>query len=244
MLADKQNLEVSNSLKKKFLFENDINSIHLLINIYESENNMGNVFPKYISKGVLRKLILGMLRGRAGKELAAKNISELIHDDFNRLELLIYLEGYKFGLNSNKYVNTAECLLLKDYDLESIYYMSVIKNIADANDEIKFYKSCILKSLRYELLNNDSYKNMIETYSKYVIKPKIFMLNRNLDKQLKMDETDCGKAVIRFEAEPFDKVELSKMYRKIKNLIFKDGIRIFEDAYWSGIIDKVFMRYK
>ena len=44
-------------LKHNFLFKNDLNSIHILLNLYDIEDNIRNIFPKYVSIKYLRNHI-------------------------------------------------------------------------------------------------------------------------------------------------------------------------------------------
>lgn len=243
MLA-KNNRNLSNSLKRKFLYNNDINSIHLLINIYESEENLGNIFPQYLSMGTLKKIVKRSLRGRPGKDLAAKNISELIHNDINRFELLVYLEAYKSGYHSTKYVNKIEKIVLSTCGVKSIYTKNYIRDTLKSNPEIVLIKKELINHMKEEVKSNVSFNRLVNTFNKKILKPKIFNINKYLDKQVKMVEDEKGKTVLKYESKPFTRIELSKMYRRIVQIILDDGVRIMADAYWSGIIEKVIRRYK
>lgn len=238
------NKNLSNSLKKKFLYNNDINSIHLLINIYEADENIGDIFPQYLSMGALKKIVKGTLRGRPGKDLASKNISELIHNDINRLELLVYLEAYKSGYHSTKYVNKIEKLVLSTCGIKSLYTKKYIKDKLNNNPNIGLIRKELMEYIKEDIKTNVSYKRIVSTYNKRILKPKIYSINQYLDKQIKMVEIGEGKTVLRYEAKPFTRIELSRLYRKIVKIILDDSVRIMADAYWSGIIEKVLRRYK
>lgn len=243
MLAE-TNKNLSNSLKKKFLYNNDINSIHLLINLYETEENIGNVFPSYLSMASLRKIVKRFLRGRPGNDLAAKNISSLLHNDINRLELLIYLEAYKGGYRSFKYANKLEKILLDEEDVKTIYSKREIREKIDKNKEISLLKEEILENLKNEARKSIIFNRLISTYNKRIIKPKLYKINKSLDKQVKMVEDDKGKTVLKYETKPFTRKELSDLYRKLSRIISEDGMRVLADAHWSGLIEKVLRRYK
>lgn len=243
MLAETSR-NLSNSLKKKFLYNNDINSIHLLINLYKSEENLENVYPNYMSMASLRKIIKRFLRGRPGNDLAAKNIASILHNDINRFELLIYLEAYKGGYHSFKYANKLEKLLLKEEDIKTIYSKQEIRKIIDENEEISLLKEEIIENLKKESQQSIIFQKLTRTYNKRIIKPKLYKINKYLDKQLKMVENDKGKTILKYETKPFTRKELSKLYRKLSRVVSEDGMRILADAYWSGLIEKVLRRYK
>lgn len=243
MLIDK-NRKISNSLKKKFLYENDINSIHILINLYETEDDIINIFPKYLSLGQLRKTIRQNLRGRKGNDLASKNISELIHNDFNRLELLLYLEGYKKGYSTKSYANSIEEIILESSEIEEIYSKQKIRESIKNNPKINLLKQEILNKLKNDLYKNYSYRKLIYSFNKKIIKKKLFQINKYIDKQLKLEEDINGKTIIKFESPMFSRKELANLYKNLVILIYDDGIEVLLDAYWTGLIEKVLRRYK
>ena len=98
--------------------------------------------------------------------------------------------------------------------------------------------------MKEEVKSNVSFNRLVNTFNKKILKPKIFNINKYLDKQVKMVEDEKGKTVLKYESKPFTRIELSKMYRRIVQIILDDGVRIMADAYWSGIIEKVIRRYK
>lgn len=243
MLAN-SNREVSNSLKRKFLYDKDLNSIHLLIDILKTEDSIGSISPNYTSLRDFKKYIKRSLRAREGKDLAAKNIGELIHDDISRLELLLYLEGYKAGYRSAKYVNLIEKSFLKSLGLGSIYSKDQIYKALNKNQDLINLKINIQNNFKREMKMSHGLDKLIRSYSRRVIKPKIFSINKNLDRQVKMYESSEGKAILKYENRLFKKSEITSLYRNIIKFISEDSIRILADAYWNGLIEKVLRRYR
>lgn len=239
----KDNVQITKSLKKKFLYENDINSMHLLLNLYEIEDDIGSMYPEYTSLGNLRKYLSRNLRYRKGYELAAKNLAELIHDDLNRFELYIYLESYRAGYKSTKYVNLIEKILLTYVDVNVLYTKRYFQNYLLNNPELDKYEKEIREAIKTEIEGSDSFRRITNTFTKRIIKGKLLELNRYLDRQLTMVENE-KRTVIQYESRPFQRDELISLYRKICKLMRDDALRIFEDAYWRGMIDKVLSRYK
>ena len=108
-------------LKYNFLFYNDIDSIHIFLNLYDIEENITNVCPRYICTKDIKKKIKHLLRYRNDKDLIASKITYLIHEDIDRLELCFYLEGYKYGYFNNKWANVLEEQTLFYYTIEEMY---------------------------------------------------------------------------------------------------------------------------
>ncbi len=243
MLAN-SNREVSNSLKRKFLYDKDLNSIHLLIDILKTEDSIGSISPSYTSLRDFKKYIKRSLRGREGRDLAAKNIAELIHDDINRLELLLYLEGYKAGYRSTKYVNLIEKSFLNNFEIVWLYSKDHIYKELNRNPDLINLKTKLQNNFKIEMKMSLGLDKLIKSYSRRVIKPKLFSINKNLDRQVKMYEGSDGKAILKYENRLFKKSEITSLYRSIIKFISEDSIRILADAYWNGLIEKVLRRYR
>ncbi len=238
-----KNNNISNSLQKKFLYKDDTNSIHLLINMYKSENLLGSSAPDYISLATLKRFLKRNLKDRNGKDLAAKNIAELLHNDINKLELLIFLESYKDGFNLTYFVNRIEKDLISSCGIKPMYSRTAFKNAINCK-LIKYYKHEILRYIREEKRAYEKFIELLSTYTKKVIKPKIFNVNMYLDNQVKMVDTGNGKAILKFEDSPFSKREIIKLYSVVNKLIFEDSIRLIFDGYWDGVVEKLLRRYK
>ncbi len=85
------------------------------------EANIKNICPKYISANEIRKRVIRKLAHRKDRQLISNNIALLLHEDVARLELIIYLEGYKYGYYNNKWVNRLEDETIKHYSIDYIY---------------------------------------------------------------------------------------------------------------------------
>ncbi|MGO1470247.1 MAG: hypothetical protein ACTHW2_09525, partial [Tissierella sp.] len=149
-LSDPEHYDLYEGLKYNFLFNNDINCIHILLNLYDLENNINNIFPKYISIKRLRKNIRKALKNRRGNHLIAYNLGELIHEDINKLELLIYLDGYKSGYLDKHYANILENITLKYFSITDLYNMKYLFHFENSISEVSDFKSDIYKHLLKE----------------------------------------------------------------------------------------------
>lgn len=204
---------------------------------------MGNICPEYTSLSYIQKCVSKFLNYRKGNALAAKNLAELIHEDINRFELYIYIEAYRLAFNYIPRVNRLEQELLKNISLVKLYENKKINKLFNNNIKLENYRKDFKKKIRSEMIKNRNLQRDILTYSNLVIKPKIFTINKHLDRQLTMVEEN-NHTKIMYETELFKKSELFSIYRFICNMMFKDAVRIFTDAYWCGLCDKVIKRYK
>ena len=235
--------DIKSFLVKKFLYENDIECINILLNIYNVEDSIENICPSYISLKHLKKDILKFLKNKEGKELIAYNLSNLIHDDINRFELFMYLEGYKIGFNSVKCANKLECLTFKYLELEDLYNRKKLFNYEFTNDEITSLKDKFLKGLRKDDKIKKHIHDIVYGFELHILKGKIFDLNSHLDKQLVFD-FESGDYIFKETNSYLSKKELYGLNKKIIRFLYIDGLRVLENAYWDGINDRVMKRYK
>ena len=142
-IADSGICNIYDALKHNFLYKNDINSIHMLLNLYDLEENITNIYPKYVSINYLKKHIGRFLKNKKGNHLISLNLGQLIHEDINRLELYIYLEGYKKGYFNKFWVNSLEQATIKNISFEQLYSISYlyhfdtkVKQISEIKNEV------------------------------------------------------------------------------------------------------------
>lgn len=243
-LPNKDLYELCAGLKYNFLFKNDINSIHILLNLYDIEDNIKNIFPKYVSIKYLRNRVRRIFKDRKGKQLIAYNLVNLIHEDINRLELLLYIEGYKGGFSNIKYANKLENLTYRYYSLEELYSLKYLFHFETKVKDILNLKEELFKELTSKASNsNANYAEIINEYCDFVIKSKVFSLNKFLDKQLILNYDKDGINIIEDE-HLLTKEDLSRIYKEVLKIIVKNGQKLFKDAYWNGINDRVLLRYR
>ncbi len=243
MVLAKVNLyEIYEGLQYNFLYNNDINSIHILLNLYDLENNMTNICPKYISTNEIRKKVKKVLKNRKDKQLISNNIALLIHEDIDRLELILYLEGYKNGYYHSKWVNILEDEAIKHYSVDEIYEKNFLFHYDTSTKDIKKVKDNFELEIDDEEKETAYLHNFINTYCEKVVKRKIFNLNMYIDKQLTI-EYNHDKMDIQEEGSYLSTNELNKIYKLVVKTIIKNTIRMYKDASWFGVNDKVLNRY-
>ncbi|MBC8588697.1 hypothetical protein [Paratissierella segnis] len=242
-LPNKNVFNLYESLKYNFLFNNDINSIHILLNLYDLEENIRNIFPKYVSIRNLRKSINRALRKRRGSQLIALNLSNLVHEEINRLELFLYLEGYKTGYMNTRIVNDLERLTLKYYPIEYLYNNKYLFHFETSNNEVLELKKTINSDLNKEEKRYKRLYNLMYKYTYTAIKPKVFSLNKYLDKQMAMD-LDLYDINIKEDVPLLTKDDLNEIYIELFKIILKNGFKLYKNAYWYGLNDRVLKRYR
>lgn len=234
--------ELYDGLKNKFLFNNDINSIYILLALYDLEENISNIYPQYICRKSIKRRVKYILKQKPNKDEIAQNISYLIHEDINRIELCFYLEGYKFGYNNNKWANILEKKAVEELGIEGIYRNKALFHFISGNKEINELR----RNLRIEIESMERKSRYIEglvySFANKVIKKKLRNIDKYIDKQLKMDiypeSFNIKEVNYNLEDEEIDKV-----YHSIVKLLIRNLKDIYKESCWLALNDKVIKRY-
>lgn len=238
-----EDYDIYDGLKHNFLYNKDANCIHMLLNLYDLEENIRNIYPKYISIKYLRSHIAKFFKDRAGNQMIAKNLGELIHEDINRLELFLYMEGYKYGFYNKPMANSLESLTIKYYSIEELYSLKYLFHFENTNEEILEFKESIYAKLEHDDCQNSYLYDGIKNYISVIIKTKIFSLNKYLDKQLTIDySSNLGN--IKEDSTLLTKEDLNGIYNEVFKIVIKNGMKLYKDACWNGLNDKVLKRYR
>lgn len=235
--------DIKRVLSQKFLYENDVACIQILLNIYNIEDSIENVFPSYISLKHLKRDIRRFLRKKEGKDLIAYNLSQLIHDDINRLELYLYLEGYRNGFHCTKCANRLEILTFHHYTVEDLYGMKTLFQYETKRRDILAFRDTLREGIENDPKVNKFLKDVIFRYNRKILKKKIYNLNNHLDRQL-MINYDSTDVIFTETDNVLTPQELKGLNRKLVKFLFRDGLRIYQTAYWHGVNDQVINRYQ
>ncbi|MBU5314111.1 hypothetical protein KQI38_19000 [Tissierella carlieri] len=242
-IANNDICSIYDGLIYKFLYKNDINCIHILLNLYDLEENITNICPKYVSIHHLKKHISKFLKQRKGNHFISLNLGQLIHEDINRLELFIYLEGYKHGYFNNSWVNILEKITVNNIPLDKLYKSKYLYHFDNTTKQVLDIKAMIGEEIQEsERLNKHLY-NIIRDYCNKLLKGKIFNLNRHLDKQLTI-EYNSRMYRIKEDDGILTLEELNNIYKEIVKVVLKDGLKLYKEAYWYGLNDRVLKRYR
>lgn len=230
-------------LKRNFLYENDLNSIHILINLYDIEDNIRNIYPKYVTIQHIKNSVLKLLKFKEDNTLIASNLGMLIHEDINRLELLLYLDGYKKGFADIKKANILEKLAVEIYDINTLYNKKFLFQFDITNENVKEFKERVFNSLKE---SDDYYSyldDLIEYYCEKIIKPKVMNLNKHLDNQLKINYDN--ERLISLDSTTFlSDTELLSIFNESVTIITRNSNKLYKDAFWNGLNDRVLKRYR
>lgn len=236
--------DLYSGLINQFLYKNDINSIHILLNLFDIEDNITNICPKYISTYQIKKHISKRLKlKKKNNHLICLNIGQLIHEDIHRLEFYICLEGYRNGFFNNSLANLLEKAAIENIPLEDLYKRKYLYHFECKNKRIKNIREIIDRKL--DEIENESknlYNNIIN-YCENILKSKILSLNKFLDKQLTI-EYDLETYSIKEDYSLLTLEELNFIYNEIVKIVLKNGYKLYKEAFWYGLNDRVLKRYK
>lgn len=238
--------DVKRALLRKFLYSADSDSIQILLNIYNLEERIENIFPSYISAKTLRADIYNFLSYKEGKELIALNLSQLVHDDVNRFELFMYLEGYRRGIKASEDANELEILTFNYFTVEELYKKNILFHYEHEIKDVLEFKERILNKLCKNIEFSRFLIDELSWYNRRVLKKKILTLNTNVDRQLMIDyDSKENESGTRFKESDshLNQKELYLLNKRLLNFLYKDSCRVYGTAYWNGINDLVLRRY-
>lgn len=234
--------DVKDFLLDKFLLDGDVDSMNILLNSYNIEDSINTITPSYISLKHLKKDLVSFLKHKEGKELLAYNISNVIHDDINKFELAIYLEGYRAGFNSKAHVDIVESLAFSIYDLNTIYTCKKLFKSSVLPPAVQKVKNKVFADVDKLGYPKKKIKDIVKKLDFKLLRKKIYMMNSFLDKQLMFSDNpeegfiELGNALTRNE--------LLGLNKKIIKFMLRDGLRVYKNAFWDGVNDRVLKRYK
>lgn len=241
VLAKMELWELYNGLLYNFLYNSDINSIHILLNLYDIETNITNIYPKYRCSKEIRRKIKRILFPRRDRQLVSNSVAMLLHEDIDRLELTLYLKGYISGYHDNKWVNILEDETIKHYAVDEIYGKNFLFHYDTSTKEIQDIVKKLYRYLELKEEESNSLENIIISYCQKIIKKKIYNLNSYTDKQLTMS---YNLKNLNIQEEPLLSTSvLDSIYKSVVKSIDKNIIKTYKEAYWFGINDRLLNRY-
>src|SRR5699024_2234691 len=124
------------------------------------------------------------------------------------------------------------------YSLEELYSLKYLFHFETNIKGVIEIKETLFKELASRRDDSTNYIGTIQEYCDYVIKPKVFSLNKYLDKQLIMETKRNGINIVE-DDYLLTKGDLNKIYREVIKMVIKNGLKLYKDAYWNGINDRV-----
>ncbi len=227
-------------LKAKFLFQDDVDSLYLLLSLIEKDYNCNTLKPKYNCTKKIVRTINRFFKDRDDADAITSACIKILNEDLSRMEFAIYLEAYSKGYDDLHAVN-----LLENYALTKI----PSKNIKNRKKLFHSYKNKETKEIKNFIISSiDNYKDfenylkeMINKYCEKVIKQNVYSLNKYLDKQLLFKFDGVNTYIV--EERFLTRFELEQLYNKILKTYLLSIRRLAKDAIWYGVNDRVLSRY-
>ncbi|WP_066502712.1 hypothetical protein [Abyssisolibacter fermentans] len=236
-----EKIDLYQGLTEKFLYNSDINSIFILLSLYDLEENMSNIYPKYLGMKKIRTQIMRFLKNKNIENVKniANYISFIIHEDVNRIELCFYIEGYKKGYNDIKWVNVLEKKALNTRTMDELYSSKYLFHVSQ-NYNIKQIKKQIKREIDYNAKKDSKLVEMMHIFVNKVIKKKLYNLNNHVNEQLKLclESYDIVEEKYNLKEE-----DINIIYKNLYSMIMKNLKNIYKEAYWFGVNDRVLKRY-
>lgn len=233
------NMDFEQSLEYQFLYNDDPDSIFLLLSWLENKQVGENLVPKY---GVTKALLTGLrrsIRGRKDKKSIVDAISKLVTDDLNRLELAFSIKAYRNAYYRVDLIDKLERLALKYYKPNELCSMKYL--FQDSNEpKILKFKDDIKKDLlkNKTICNNEFH---INNFLDNNIKKKFFRVNFYMDKQVVVDYKNTD--ILRLEGKNLTINELLHIYSKAKFYINRSLNEAYFNQFWCSLNDSVLSRY-
>ena len=238
MQEKKTNFE--DSLEYQFLYNDDADSIFLLLSWLENRYIGEGLVPKYT---VTKALLTGLrrsIRGRKDKRSIVDAVNKLIGDDINRLELAFTIKSYRNAITYDKLIDKLEVLALKKYNPNQLKEMNTLFHNSEDRDILKFKENVKETLLKSKVLSENEY----HTYcfmDKYV-KKKFFRVNFYMDKQIVVDYSNSE--IMTLEGKILTIKELQHFYSKAKFYVNRALQEAYFNQFWYSLNDQVLGRYQ
>lgn len=233
------NIDFEQSLEYQFLYNDDPDSIFLLLSWLENKNVGENLVPKY---SVTKALLTGLrrsIRGRKDKKSIVDAISKLVSDDLNRLELAFTIKAYRNACVCTRLIDKLERLALNYYTANELSNMKYLFHDSNEARIVKFKENVREEILKNKLSYNNEYH--INNFLDNNIKKKFFRVNFYMDKQVVVDYNNAD--ILTLEGKSLTINELQHIYSKAKFYINRSMEIAYFNQFWYSLNDSVLSRY-
>lgn len=238
-MAD-QLMQIEEGLEYRFLYDDDFDSMHLLLSIIDHEHKLSNIQPQYQLMKRLGTSLKRMLKARKDRDYIIQAIRKRINDDVNRLELAVFIKGYANGLHASFYVDRMERLALSEWDEAELSQRHQLYHTAKSG-KVMGLQSAVFRYIKMETHELENARQLSNIYSKRVLRRKIYSLNDVLDTQIVLDFEHLTH--LKVEEEKLTMKELTCIYSKICHYLYNNIAKVYKYAYWDGVNDAVLERY-
>ncbi|MDO4593853.1 MAG: hypothetical protein Q4B52_00615 [Tissierellia bacterium] len=237
-LAENAQIKIEQELEHNFLYNNDQESLHILISILDNKNFATYLKPKYNCMKYIISNLKKYFIDKPNQEKIIIAIRRQITEDINRYELSTYLNAYNIAHNDKASADKLERLALEKYGYSFLFEKKeLLENSED--EEVLELKNSIFKKIEEDKQLIDDIKKSCIDYSDQLYKNKILNLDLNIDSQL----TFFDNSIIE-EDKNLDIKELEDIYKKILTYMINKVMEIFMDAYWCAVNEVVLKRYQ
>lgn len=230
------------ALENNFLYRNDEDSLHVLLSLLENEYRVKKLKPKYTCMHAIARSIRRVLRNRQDAKEIVATLTRILSEEINRLEFAVYLEGYSLGYQDKEWTDRLEMATLEQIPLEDLYNRQSLFH-ARLNSDILVLKNRLMDQIEDQVLQYRRLALLTGKYCDKKIHRKVMRLNSYLHKQLMLwQDEETERAGIR---EPAILVteELERIYERVVRAYAKSIQKLFKEAYWHGLNDRVISRY-
>ncbi len=234
-----KSLDFEQSLEYQFLYNDDPNSIFILLSWLDNRNLYDNLIPKYSVGKALATGLRRSLGEREDKEAIIDAILRLIGDDLNRLELAFIIKAYRKGYYDSRKIDSLERLALNHFHPNELMDRKVLFHNSKSH-EVKNFKDDLNKCIcsHEDICNMEDY---VTLFLEKNCKKKIFNVNYYINKQIVVDYSNLG--MLRVEGQNLTIKELELIYNKVLYYVNRSLKTAYKNQYWYAINDAVLKRY-
>lgn len=230
------------ALENNFLYRNDEDSLHVLLSLLENEYRVHQLKPKYTCMRAVARSIRRVLRSRQDAKEIVATLTRVLREEINRLEFAVYLEGYSLGYQDKEWTDRLEMATLDHVPVEELYQMKYLFHHR-LNSDILVLKNRLMDEIEEHTPNYRRLSALTGTYCEKKIHRKIMRLNTYRDKQLMLWQDERMEQTGVREPAILVTWELERIYERVVRAYAKSIQKLFKEAYWHGLNDRVISRY-
>ncbi|WP_300409667.1 hypothetical protein [Lagierella sp.] len=239
-LAKKKEDKLKEDLKSRFLYQDDLDSLYLLLSVIESEYRCNTLRPKYSCTKRVFNAIGKFFNGREDIDEIKSAGVKVLNEDLSRLEFAIYLEAYSLGYENFHAVNYAENFVLSKLSPKDLKGRKKLFHTYK-DKETREVKKYIVKGIKSYKEFEKNTEILVRKYFDRVIRDKIYYLNKYLDKQLIFRFDGVNTYIV--EERFITLKELEQLFDKLLKTYIRSIKFLSKEAVWFGVNDRVLSRY-
>lgn len=225
----------------KFLYNHDHDCVYNILDMDTNHKLLKKLNPSYKTMRNVRRRLFYFFKDYKNRYELVNFITKEISEDINRLEIYINILAYNFGYGDTSLANSLEMISMRNTNESEIKEKFANENIND-NIYIQKFKKNIFYSIHSEEQQTKYLKSIIYNFSDNIISPKIYKINKLPEKQQLLRYDEDGYTI--FDSHTLISLnDLEELNKRITRSIYKNAIKIYEEAFWCGLYDRVEKRY-